>query len=148
MISQVTQPSSLAFRLITGLHWHHAGRAAVCRVMPFRLCYRRVDPLRHQGLGGFWLALADPLLVRERISARSTEAFGHPQQPRPHDGRPDFSATSVAAAIDRYRSGEIDVYAADETIQHYHRAATELWKFASSEAAPLTPSSSPASSTA
>ena len=35
----------------------------------------------------------------------------------------------VAAAIDRYRTGEIDAYAVDETIHHYHRAAVELWKF-------------------
>jgi hypothetical protein len=35
----------------------------------------------------------------------------------------------VGAAIDRYRTGEIDAYAVDETIHHYHRAATELWKF-------------------
>lgn len=37
--------------------------------------------------------------------------------------------THVAAAIDRYRAGEIDAYAVDETIHHYHRAAGELWKF-------------------
>jgi hypothetical protein len=37
--------------------------------------------------------------------------------------------TSVAAAIDRYRAGEIDACTADETIHHYHRAAGELWKF-------------------
>ena len=35
----------------------------------------------------------------------------------------------VAAAIDRYRVGEIDAYAVDETIHHYHRATAELWKF-------------------
>src|SRR5580658_9456507 len=35
----------------------------------------------------------------------------------------------VEAEIDRYRAGEIDAYAADETIHHYHRAAAELWKF-------------------
>jgi len=35
----------------------------------------------------------------------------------------------VAAAIDRYRVGEIDAYAVDETIHHYHRAAGNLWKF-------------------
>jgi thiamine pyrophosphate-dependent acetolactate synthase large subunit-like protein len=35
----------------------------------------------------------------------------------------------VEAAIDRYRTGEIDAYAVDETIHHYHRAAAELWKF-------------------
>ncbi len=35
----------------------------------------------------------------------------------------------VGADIDRYRAREIDAYAADETIHHYHRAAAELWKF-------------------
>ena len=35
----------------------------------------------------------------------------------------------VGAAIDRYRAGEIDAYAVDETIHHYRRAAGELWKF-------------------
>jgi hypothetical protein len=34
----------------------------------------------------------------------------------------------VGAEIDRYR-GELDAYAADETIHDYHRAAAELWKF-------------------
>jgi hypothetical protein len=35
----------------------------------------------------------------------------------------------VAGSIDRYSAGEIDAYAADETIHHYHHAAAELWKF-------------------
>ena len=35
----------------------------------------------------------------------------------------------VAAEIDRYRAGQVDTYAVDETIHHYHRAAAELWKF-------------------
>ena len=35
----------------------------------------------------------------------------------------------VAAAIDRYRAGEIDAYTVDETIHQYHQAARELWKF-------------------
>ena len=35
----------------------------------------------------------------------------------------------VGAATDRYRTGEIDAYAVDETVHHYHRAAAELWKF-------------------
>ncbi len=35
----------------------------------------------------------------------------------------------VGAEIDRYRADEIDAYAADETIHHYHRAAAERWKF-------------------
>jgi hypothetical protein len=41
---------------------------------------------------------------------------------------PDCSATP-GAATGRYRAGEIDAYAVDETIHHYHRAAAELWKF-------------------
>ena len=35
----------------------------------------------------------------------------------------------VGAAIDCYRAGGIDSYAADETIHRYHRAAAEPWKF-------------------
>src|SRR5262249_49285994 len=35
----------------------------------------------------------------------------------------------VTAAVDRYRVGEIDAYAVDETIHHYYKAARELWKF-------------------
>jgi hypothetical protein len=35
----------------------------------------------------------------------------------------------VTEAVDRHRAGEIDVYALDETIHQYHRAAQELWKF-------------------
>jgi hypothetical protein len=35
----------------------------------------------------------------------------------------------VTAAIDRYRAGEIDAHAVDETIHHYHRATAEPWKF-------------------
>ena len=35
----------------------------------------------------------------------------------------------ITAALDRYRTGEIDAYTVDETIHHYHRAARELWKF-------------------
>jgi hypothetical protein len=31
--------------------------------------------------------------------------------------------------LDRYRAGEVDAYAVDETIHQYHRAAQELWKF-------------------
>ena len=34
----------------------------------------------------------------------------------------------VGADIDRCRAREIDAYAADETIHHYHRAAAESWE--------------------
>jgi hypothetical protein len=35
----------------------------------------------------------------------------------------------ITAAVDRYRTREIDAYAVDEAIHHYHRATGELWKF-------------------
>ncbi len=35
----------------------------------------------------------------------------------------------VAAAIERYRAGEIDVHEVDEVIHQYKKAARELWKF-------------------
>ncbi|GLV12090.1 MULTISPECIES: hypothetical protein [Mycobacterium] len=46
-----------------------------------------------------------------------------------HQARPGELIEHIASAIDRYRAGEIDAYAVDETIHHYHRAARELWKF-------------------
>jgi hypothetical protein len=35
----------------------------------------------------------------------------------------------ITAAVDSYRTGDIDAYDVDETIHQYHRAARELWKF-------------------
>jgi hypothetical protein len=35
----------------------------------------------------------------------------------------------VADAIERRRTGELDVHAVDEVIHHYTKAARELWKF-------------------
>ena len=46
-----------------------------------------------------------------------------------HEAHLDELIEHVAAAIDRHRVDEIDAYAVDETIHHYHRAARELWKF-------------------
>ena len=78
---------------------------------------------------------AERRAARERVSAchesQLTGLLGH-----------------VGAEIDRYRAGEIDAYAADETIHHYHRAAQNSGSSASPEAAALTPSSSSTSSTA
>ena len=54
--------------------------------------------------------------ARERVSAYHQEQLAE-------------LLSHVTAAIDRYRAGEIDAYAMDETIHHYHRAASELWKF-------------------
>ena len=47
--------------------------------------------------------------------------------------RRDWPTSShVAEELDRYRAGEVDAFAVDETIHQYHRAAQELWKFCSS----------------
>ena len=35
----------------------------------------------------------------------------------------------VAEAIDRFRSGELEVFDVDEVLFQYSRAAKELWKF-------------------
>jgi hypothetical protein len=35
----------------------------------------------------------------------------------------------VAAAIERYRAGDLDVHDVDEVIHQYTKAARELWKF-------------------
>ena len=59
---------------------------------------------------------AERRAARERVSAY-------------HQAQLAELLSHVGAAIDRYRTGEIDAYAVDETIHHYHRAAAELWKF-------------------
>jgi hypothetical protein len=46
-----------------------------------------------------------------------------------HEARLADLIEHVAEAIDRYRAGEVDAYAVDETVHQYHRAAQELWKF-------------------
>ena len=59
---------------------------------------------------------AERRAARERVSAH-------------HESQLAGLLGHVGAEIDRYRAGEIDAYAADETIHRYHRAAAELWKF-------------------
>ena len=78
---------------------------------------------------------ADRRAARERVSAY-------------HQSQLAELLSHVAAAIDRYRAGEIDAYAADETIHHYHRAAGNLRKFFFVRGGGRTPSSSAACSTA
>jgi hypothetical protein len=62
-------------------------------------------------------ANAERRAARERVSAY-------------HQAQLAELLSHVGAAIDRYRTGEIDAYAADETIHHYHRAAAEPVKIA------------------
>ena len=58
----------------------------------------------------------------ERLAARqSVGAY--------HESQLAELLSHVEAAIDRYRSGEVDACAVDEIIHHYHRAAVNLWKF-------------------
>ncbi len=59
---------------------------------------------------------ADRRAARERVSAY-------------HQAQLAGLLSHIAAAIDRYRDGEIDACTVDETIHHYHLAATQLWKF-------------------
>jgi hypothetical protein len=59
---------------------------------------------------------AERRAARERVSAY-------------HQAQLARLISHVAAAIDRYRDGEIDASTVDETIHHYHLAATQLWKF-------------------
>jgi hypothetical protein len=59
---------------------------------------------------------AERRAARERVSAY-------------HQSQLAELLSHVGAGIDRYRADEIDAYAVDETIHHYHRAAGELWKF-------------------
>ena len=35
----------------------------------------------------------------------------------------------VGRAIDRFRAGELDAFAADQVLYQYSRSAKELWKF-------------------
>jgi hypothetical protein len=45
-----------------------------------------------------------------------------------HQSQPAKLPSHAAAAIDRYRAGQTDAHAVDETIHHYHRAAGNLCK--------------------
>jgi hypothetical protein len=47
-----------------------------------------------------------------------------------HEARLADLIEHVAEELDRYRAGEVDAYAVDETIHQYHQAAQELWKSA------------------
>jgi hypothetical protein len=72
----------------------------------------------------FWLEHGTVLIVgtkAERHAARERVSACHQAQLAE-------LLSHVTAAIDRYRAGEIDAYAVDETIRRYHRAGG-LWKF-------------------
>jgi hypothetical protein len=54
--------------------------------------------------------------ARERVAAYHEEQLG-------------TLIARVAGVIDRYRAGEVDAFAVDETIHQYHRATQRLWAF-------------------
>ncbi len=58
-----------------------------------------------------------------------------------HEARLGELIECVAAEVDRFRAGEVDAYAVDEALHHYHLAAKQLWTFCWSGSAPR--SSSP-----
>jgi hypothetical protein len=58
----------------------------------------------------------------ERQAARTVVAGYHDEQLR-------HLVDHVAAAIDRYRAGELDAFEMDRVTFQYSRAAKELWKF-------------------
>lgn len=46
-----------------------------------------------------------------------------------HEARLSELMAHVGQAIDSFRAGELNAYAADQVLQQYSRSAKELWKF-------------------
>jgi len=67
------------------------------------------------------------------VSSRCGDEGRTPRRERTRGGLPRGATGElieyITAAVDRYRTGEIDAHVVDETIHHYHQAARELWKF-------------------
>ena len=59
--------------------------------------------------------------AERRAASKSVSAY--------HEAQLAHLIEYITVAVDRYRAGEIDAYAVDETIHHYHQTARELWKF-------------------
>ena len=66
---------------------------------------------------------------RPRVGTKAERRAARERVAAYHEARLAELIEHITAAIDRYRTGEIDAYVVDETIHHYHRAARELWKF-------------------
>lgn len=106
--------------------WSSSGR------LPGQPAVREVQPDHptppaggHPGPRPVWLECGTVPMVGTKAERRAAQervaAYHHSQLAE--------LVSHVAAAIDRYRAGEIDADDVDETIHHYHRAAGELWKF-------------------
>jgi hypothetical protein len=70
--------------------------------------------------------------IRDTVPIVSTKAERNAARQRVsayHESQLAELISHVGVAIDSYRGGELDAYAVDETIHHYHRAAGNLWKF-------------------
>ena len=66
---------------------------------------------------------------RRIVGTKAERRAAHERVSAYHQAQLAELLSHAGAVIDRYRAGEIDAYAMDETIHHYHRAAAELWKF-------------------
>ena len=66
---------------------------------------------------------------RRIVGTKAERRAAHERVSAYHQAQLAELLSHAGAAIDRYRAGEIDAYAMDETIHHYHRAAAGLWKF-------------------
>jgi hypothetical protein len=81
-----------------------------------------------------WAVLrTNPRGVRERnvaaVGSKTERQAARALVAAYHEARLADLIEHVAEALDRYRAGEVDAYAVDETIHQYHQAAQELWKF-------------------
>ena len=63
------------------------------------------------------------------MSSKSERRAAQQAVARYHEARLADLVQRVGDAVDRFRSGELDAFEADQEIFHYSRAAKELWKF-------------------
>jgi hypothetical protein len=82
---------------------------------------------------------------RRIVATKAERRAAHEQVSACHQAQVAELLSHIGAAIDRYRGGEIDAYAVDETIHQYHRVPQNCGRSASPTAAAPTPSSPPAS---
>jgi hypothetical protein len=63
------------------------------------------------------------------VSAKSERQAAHEAVAAYHGARLAELVEHVGRAIDSFRAGELDAFAADRVLYQYSRSAKELWKF-------------------
>jgi hypothetical protein len=63
------------------------------------------------------------------VSAKSERQAAREAVAAYHEARLAELVEHVGRAIDRFRAGELDAFAADRVLFQYSRSAKELWKF-------------------